>query len=621
MRSAIFLLALLTGGHAAAQTAVPMTTFGEEGARLFTARVNTGGTSPLRVKLIEPPRKPYRRLDVVPFEISIENISDRDIVLPWSAVHIFVGPSGSLPRGYKRLAFDFIFLRRGKPDWVLATLELTGSNGSKSGEAFKTLRPGEQVVVKAPVPLVPSADRNAFDPLLQPGSGRVKLVLRFESPDDPMTASFGSRYADNTVRLELAPTVAAIQPTPATNLPPSIVRVRPDVVSPGMAIRIEGYRLGAERFGNRGDKPRGRYFFLNGDTRVAATTGPYTTPIGNPDVVGQVVTLTVPDTLSPGSWTVVAQVDGVESKSAVPVTVTEWVPPRLDHLAPERVNPGGSISIAGKYFRPSDSVSGLDPSGKFDLLQKTTSSADSVSFIVPADAVEGTHTVRVQTFRPGARVGTPAQESLSYVVDYKPLAPVLRSRTDYAFGIGQWIVIEGTRPFSWSDNTEIEFTQGATRVVTKPATPKAGRVRIPSGLTAGEVTVRARIFHDGIPSDWSAPVEYRIAVAPAPPTITVVYVGRLEQPVPLSGATPARRFDVSASDRVNMSGFWPIDFDAVIPVILKHGNESVPVTTKRNQTNVVFTLPANVKGGPWTITTGAVDGTPEFTLPAMMYVR
>jgi hypothetical protein len=123
-------------------------------------------------------------------------------------------------------------------------------------------------------------------------------------------------------------------------------------------------------------------------------------------------------------------------------------------------------------------------------------------------------------------------------------------------------------------------------------------------------------------SDWSAAAEYRVAVEPVAPAILAVYVGAAQQRVPFGVASPARQFNAAAGDKIYLSGFWPISFDVMIPVTLHRGRQAVVLPTKwTNQSNIEFTLPADLKSGAWTITTGAVDGTPAFTLPAVMYVR
>jgi hypothetical protein len=575
---------------------------------------------PLRVRLLKTDRKAYRRMEMVSYDVSLENISKNPVVIPWSPDRFGDGP---LARASARLVLAFVLTRRDGTDALIEGVALYGTPDLPG--SLKTLAPGERVVIRAPAHLTGDLlPQDATSPILNPSvEVRAKATVLFDAPGDPLSKSFGAHGSENTLPFRIAPTVAPLPVTTEPQRPPAVLRVSPDSVSAGGFVRVDGYRLGADRAhpARPSPAPPAQYFFSNGLERVPARRHDATfTGAGNdPSSRQQMVSLVTP-ALKPGAWNIVVELDGQEGTSLSPIQITDWIPPQLDRISPSRVNPGAAIVVTASHLGFSDLIEMIDAGGNLHATAQINASGTGGIIFVSPNEPESEGFMRVLSRRNG---DTFFSQPVAYVVQHAPLTPTIRNQASRSAGSGQWIAVEGIESLNWSERTEVEFSQGGQLVVTETAAPTSNRVQLPTAVNPGLVTVRARIWHGGTASEWSQSATYRVALGAVPPLITGVMVGpELQQRVNLSVADPPARFDVVRGDPVGLLGFLPVAATAAIPVSLERGHESIPIATTRPDANTVrFTLPARLATGAWTIVLGAVGGTPALTLPITMYVR
>ena len=470
-----------------------------------------------------------------------------------------------------------------------------------------------------PAVLTGSGQQDATNPILNP-SVRVqaKVGVRVYAPDDPRFGSMNEQFSENTLPVQIVRTIPAVAAPAPILQRPVILGASPQPASAGDVIRLEGLRVGADRFG-RDKGPLPRIVFSKDSTSITAKLNGGSRFDNRPDGP-QAVAVVVPAGIEAGNWNVVVELDGLEA-APFPVSIAEWIPPQIDRLYPERVNPGGAVTVWGAHFRTNDGIEMTDALGASHTSGSGTF-GDSVAFLVPTDAPEGEASVRIRASRNGATVYSRA---LSFLVTFAPLPLDLSGSTARSVGAGQWLDFEGTTldgPIHWSDRTEVEFRQRSEVVVTQTARPTALRVQVPAIMLPGPITLRGRTWHEGAVSEWSAPAAFLVAGRAVAPTIRGVVVGPGQQYVSLIGRATPQRVEAADGDHVVLNGFFPTSDTTRIPIVLERRGRSVRVTSKRlDAYNVDLLVPEGLSGGPWTITVGATEGMPPLSLPISMYAH
>jgi hypothetical protein len=136
------------------------------------------------------------------------------------------------------------------------------------------------------------------------------------------------------------------------------------------------------------------------------------------------------------------------------------------------------------------------------------------------------------------------------------------------------------------------------------------------------MTLRARTWHGAAVSEWSAPAIFLVADKAIGPTINGALVGPSQQYVNLAGPAAPQRFEATAGDHVVLHGFFPTSDTAEIPVVLRQGERSVRIATKRlDAYKVDLFISDRLRGGPWAITIGTSKGMPPLSLATSMSVH
>ena len=232
------------------------------------------------------------------------------------------------------------------------------------------------------------------------------------------------------------------------------------------------------------------HFLKNGTVLAVNANVGSSYALNNRERGPQHVVVSVPESVAPGEWRIVVDVSGKRSHP-FPVVIGEPTAPRLDRLWPATVNPGGSVTIWGAHFRPTDAHEVVDASGRVVGSSGSGTSGDTFGLGVPDDVVAGEMTVRV---RARTTDGELVSNSLPLVVTSDPLPVEIWPELSLSVGPGQWAslsaILEG--PLQRSHRTEVEFQQNGRSIVVATVRPDSTRVRIPLWRQVLSTCARAR---------------------------------------------------------------------------------------------------------------------------------
>ncbi|HMF57763.1 MAG TPA: hypothetical protein VK619_15580 [Pyrinomonadaceae bacterium] len=403
---------------------------------------------------------------------------------------------------------------------------------------------------------------------------------------------------------------AFLFPAGAQNSGPLLERCAPRRGAVNSVLELEGYRLSAE------DTSKVKAYFIRGSVKLTARIGGshYVTN----DLRGgeQSLEVIVPEDVAPGQWQVLVEVYGQRS-APVAVEIAEWEPPLLDHLTPERVGPGELIWVFGTNFHRDDEIEITDSLGNVHRFDSGASAQD-VAFDVPKNMPEGSATVRVGITREG--VGSFSQP-LSFVVTSGPVPLELWSNGMKPVAPGQWanLVVTSTEPLEHSERTEVEFSQNGQHLVVETLNPRSLHVHVPAALAPGAVELRTRTWQEGLVSDWSKTIAYKLSEHPVPFQVDVIEVRN--KPVFLwEGPDRPTSFAAHPGDTLIFRGDFTVATADDLRITLDGAGGQLSFMPVDVEAGVSITLPHNIRRGDWRFTFLETDNGMRARVPVVMRV-
>lgn len=292
---------------------------------------------------------------------------------------------------------------------------------------------------------------------------------------------------------------------------PKISDIQPKEITPGMALKIEGYRFGA----NDSVKV---IFLQNADELVTNQNGA-SYEEANLSQGLQEMNVTVPEEVSSGKCQIIIENNGQRSLPFTVEVLSLSKPPKLVSFHPLIAIPGESVWIDGIGFNASDTAELVDTNGKTHTVKPgISSSADTISFVLGDDIPDGEAALKVIENRSGLYQ---ASNSLTFRVK-RTAVPLDLSQEDLdSVAAGQWFeaIHTGDKPLEKATKIEFLLRQGLQEQTFFATNFKELRLQVPKTFAAGKIEIQNRVWKSRQVSEWSKPVEYEVAENPVKPKV------------------------------------------------------------------------------------------------------
>jgi len=292
---------------------------------------------------------------------------------------------------------------------------------------------------------------------------------------------------------------------------PEISNVEPKEITPGIALKIEGYRLGVN--------DSTKVIFLQNAEEFVTNPNGASWEEANLSQGLQELNVTVPEEVLIGKCQIIIEYNGHRSSPFTVDVLPLPKPPKLTSIHPLIAIPGETIWIEGIGFNIDDTAELLDPNGKtFVVKLGSSSSADTSTFSLGDDIPDGVVTLKVIENRSGLNQ---LSNSLTFRVK-RTAVPLDLSQEDLdSVASGQWfeVIYTGSKPLEKATKIEFLLRQGFQEQTSLVTDFKNIRVQIPKSFTAGKIEIQNRVWVNKDVSEWSKPIEYRIVENPATPKI------------------------------------------------------------------------------------------------------
>jgi hypothetical protein len=514
---------------------------------------------PLRVELVRIEPRLYRTMEVIVYDVRLENVSTTPVVIPWSPVPIMRRDRPSA--GYRH-AMIALSLSAGEQHGVYAdAFVLYGA--PTVPHSLKCLMPGERATIRLPATI---ARMQRLDVTDETPRMPIEISARAEvsvyAPNDPAFALTEHETSFNTRPLSFLPTTPAVIVQPHHWSSPHITAVSTRAISPDCEIRLEGYRMQAD------DRIPTFAHLSKGDIRVKADVAGGEIDVSNePDGSPQALEVHLPPDVTPGDWHLVVERAG-QSSAPIAITIGAVGSPRIAELSPRSLNPGGEFWVFGSHFRRSDRLDVIDANGRAhdDLLFHL--SCEELAGEIPQDFPAGLATVRIRAqdhdddeANANANNATGDVASATVMVTMAPLPLEMYTLDMTPVAPGQWtelaVMLNGA--LERSERTDVEFAQAGHAEIVRTWQPHSRRVRVPSFLHDGPVILRTRTWRDGLASVWSEPGRYDVVAHPIAPVIRWMAVGPERQQVNLApGPLRPDHINAIAGDDLRLFGMFPV---------------------------------------------------------------
>lgn len=292
---------------------------------------------------------------------------------------------------------------------------------------------------------------------------------------------------------------------------PEISNVEPREIAPGMALKIEGYRLGAE--------DSSKIIFIQNAEEFEGNRSGASWEAADVSQGLQELNVTVPEEILAGKCQIIIEHNGQRSLPFTVEVAQLPKPPKLKSVQPLIAIPGESIWIDGIGFNIKDTVELLDASGKTHIVELgDTSSAETGSFTLKDEIPDGLVTLKVIENRSGLKQ---ASNSLTFRVKRTGVPLDLWEEDLDSVAPGQWFELVYTSDKPLEKATKIEFLlrQGFNEQISFVTDFKNVRVQIPKSFTPGKIEIQNRVWINKEASEWSKPIEYEVAGASVKPKI------------------------------------------------------------------------------------------------------
>ena len=387
---------------------------------------------------------------------------------------------------------------------------------------------------------------------------------------------------------------------------PTIQTIEPRSACAACATDIAGRDIG----GDPASWPP-RVLFVAGPLRLPARVFSGGQSLDDPSQ--QTLTIETPPDAPPGEYDVV--VETAEGRS-VPFrfTVSDSVAPFINAIVDTYASPGERLTVAGGDFGTAIEFQFADANGRKYRVRGSTDHGGA-AVTIPDELPEGQVTVSVRN--PDSRMpefSTP----LPITIVRRPPPPHVFGELMAPVAPGQWtdLRFDGL-PLTGSQQTNVEFAQGAAVYLVNTLLPTTRHVRVPPQLRPGPVQLRVRTWARGVASEWSSATTYSVAATPALPIIGKIAFKRGDQigevELPSDPQSPAHILATRSTEFV-LIGFFPVAGAAEVQVRLQMDTNAVPLMTTDeiffDDVAIKVRLPRTVPfgAGVFVVRVGSVEG-------------
>ena len=383
---------------------------------------------------------------------------------------------------------------------------------------------------------------------------------------------------------------------------PKLIRCTPAVITSGMSIKLDGYRIGD--YQSRKVKVR----FVQGDNTYtgSAAGGQY----GNDfELSLENVRVVVPKGLTPGKCQIIIEADGLVTAPLEVEVAASVSPAEISNPMPPVAPPGEEIWIYALGIGESDEVELVDSAGEIHHIDANpTSEGIRVTFTLPDDLPDGEATFYVVDKRSGLnhhsnslslRVEVAPAPLVIYVpVNSQPLAP------------GQWVDATVLNPVAAhrAERIEVAFLQNEQVIVPlksfKGTINSRLHVRVPTSFVPGQVKITTRTWIKGRPSSWSEPLELELLDHPAAPYLWGICIGTPrgnEQSISFEYPRGIMVITARGGDMLQLSGLFLVESAAKLRITLEGPGQrfELPAIAADDQAEVDFKIPRKPRPGEW----------------------
>ncbi len=292
---------------------------------------------------------------------------------------------------------------------------------------------------------------------------------------------------------------------------PKISDIQPKEITPGMALKVEGYRFGAN--------DSVKVIFLQNTDELVTNQNGASWEEANLSQGLQEMNVTVPEEVSSGKCQIIIENNGQRSLPFMVEVLSLPKPPKLVSFRPLIAMPGESVWIEGVGFNINDTAELVDTNGKTHIVKPgISSSADTISFVLGDDIPDSTTALKIIENRSGLYQ---ASNSLTFRVK-RTAVPLDLSQEDLeSVSAGQWFeaIHTGDKPLEKATKIEFLLRQGVEEQTFFVKDFKDIRLQIPKSFSAGKIEIQNRIWINKEVSEWSESVEYEVAENSVKPKI------------------------------------------------------------------------------------------------------
>ncbi len=302
------------------------------------------------------------------------------------------------------------------------------------------------------------------------------------------------------------------QETAAKQNIPEISNIEPKEISPGTALKIDGYRFGID--------DSIKVIFLQNAGELVTNQNGASYEMANLSHGLQEMNVTVPEKVSVGKCQIIVENNGQRSLPFTVDVLPLSKPPKLTSLHPLIAIPGDSLLVEGIGFNTKDTAEILDANGKTHIVKVggTSAAAELYSFVLGEDLPDGAAALKVVENRSGLHQSS---NSLAFRVK-RTAVPLDFSPEDFdSVAAGQWFEAMYTSEKPLKKATKIEFLlrQGLQEQTFFVTNFKGIRLQIPKSFAPGKIEIQNRVWTNKEASEWSKPIEYEVAESPVKPKI------------------------------------------------------------------------------------------------------
>ena len=406
-----------------------------------------------------------------------------------------------------------------------------------------------------------------------------------------------------------------------------LTRCTPSTITPGMWIKVEGYRIG----GFESISKVKLLFVQDGNSFAGSPNSGSRESIADSQVYLESLSLAVPRDLKPGKCEITIETDSVPC-TPLEVEITDKVlPVVISNHRSGVVQPGDHVWMTAMGICESDEIELIDSEGQPHLVTPfRTSEGTGASFEVPDGVAAGAATFRVVEKRSGLNHHSNSLP-LRIDLDPGPLVIYLPSYRGNSLAPGQWIdaALQNSVLAERAELIEVAFTQNEQVIVPvqpfKRSTNSRLHVQVPTSLLPGPVKIATRTWMKGRASSWGEPLEIELLERPAAPRLWGIYHSKSKGTTQSFDFTSpgAQVITSHVGDTLVISGMFMVESVSRLRLTLAGSDQDcdLPLIETGDQARLSFTIPATPKPGKWQLVVTNLDDDVSATLPITVVIE